>query len=339
MGARSFPVGDVVKKQEVILLFILIAYCAFVALVNPVFLSLDNIFDVVKSSAGMMILAMGILVVLISGGIDVSFTAIAIFSGYVTIRFMLAYKMDSLFLAFSMSAVIGLFMGFLNGVVIHRFRLQPLIATLGTQNIFIGFLSVVFGTKFIPVAQMPKSIVRFGTAPLLSIPLATGGAANLPPFLIPVAITVFITWFLLNFTLLGRSIYALGSSSVAAQRAGLNISFLRYFVYSYIGVLAGVMGIVYAAEVRSLNPISLVGKELSIIAAAVLGGAKLTGGSGTVLGTVLGVLIISVLNTTLILIGLSSSWNDFFIGMIILLSVGITAYRNKKENERNLIFL
>ncbi len=252
---------------------------------------------------------------------------------------MLAYKVDNLSFAFAMSAVIGLFLGLLNGVVIHRFRLQPLIATLGTQNIFIGFLSVVFGTKFIPVAQMPKSIVRFGTLPLVSIPLASGGAANLTPFLIPVAITVFITWFLLNDTLLGRSIYALGSSPVAAQRAGLNVAFWRYFVSSYIGVLAGVMGIVYAAEVRSLNPISLVGKELSIIAAAVLGGAKLTGGSGTVLGTVLGVLIISILNTTLILIGLSSSWNDFFVGLIILLSVGVTAYRNKRENEKNLIFL
>jgi simple sugar transport system permease protein len=106
-----------------------------------------------------------------------------------------------------------------------------------------------------------------------------------------------------------------------------------------MGVLAGIMGIIYAAEVRSLNPISLVGEALTIIAATVLGGAKLTGGRGTILGTFFGVLIISVLNTTLILIGLSSSWNNFFVGIIILLSVGITAYRNKKESEKNLIFL
>ncbi len=338
MEGKRFSLQKALKKQETVLLFILVAYCAFVTLVNPVFLSLENIFDVVKSSAGMMILAMGILVVLISGGIDVSFTAIAIFSGYTTIRFMLAYKVDHLLLAFVTSAAIGLILGLLNGILVHRFRLRPLIVTLGTQNIFIGVLSVVFGTKFIPVAQMPKTIVRFGTRPLFAIPLASGGAAGLTPFLIPVAIAVFLTWFILNYTLLGRSIYALGSSPVAAQRAGLNIASLRYFAYSYIGFLAGMMGIVYAAEVRSLNPISLVGQELSIIAAAVLGGAKLTGGSGTVLGTVLGVLIISILNTTLILIGLSSSWNDFFIGMIILLSVGVTSYRNKRENERNLIF-
>jgi len=139
--------------------------------------------------------------------------------------------------------------------------------------------------------------------------------------------------------MLGKSVYALGSSPVAAQRAGLNIASIRYFVYSYMGVLAGIMGIIYAAEVRSLNPISLVGEELTIIAATVLGGAKLTGGRGTVLGTFFGVLIISVLNTTLILIGLSSSWNNFFVGIIILLSVGITAFRNKKESEKNLIFL
>jgi simple sugar transport system permease protein len=217
--------------------------------------------------------------------------------------------------------------------------LRPLIVTLGTQNIFIGALSVLFGTKFIPVGQMPKSIVRFGTNSLLSIPLSSGGTANLTLFLVPVALVVLVTWFILNRTMLGKSVYALGSSPVAAQRAGLNIASIRYFVYSYMGVLAGIMGIIYAAEVRSLNPISLVGEELTIIAATVLGGAKLTGGRGTVLGTFFGVLIISVLNTTLILIGLSSSWNNFFVGIIILLSVGITAFRNKKESEKNLIFL
>jgi simple sugar transport system permease protein len=339
MNGRRYTIGDLMKRQESVLFLILFAYCSFVSIVNPTFLALDNIFDIVKSSAGMMVLAMGVLVVLVSGGIDVSFTAMAIFSGYITIRIMIAFGIDSLFLAFLASAFIGLFLGFLNGIIVHKFRLRPLIVTLGTQNIFIGALSVLFGTKFIPVGQMPKSIVRFGTNSLLSIPLSSGGTANLTLFLVPVALVVLVTWFILNRTMLGKSVYALGSSPVAAQRAGLNIASIRYFVYSYMGVLAGIMGIIYAAEVRSLNPISLVGEELTIIAATVLGGAKLTGGRGTVLGTFFGVLIISVLNTTLILIGLSSSWNNFFVGIIILLSVGITAFRNKKESEKNLIFL
>jgi len=338
MKVGRFSVSNTMKRQETILFLILFVYCAFVSVVNPAFLALDNLFDIVEISAGTMVLAMGVLVVLVSGGIDVSFTAIAIFSGYITIRMMIALGINNLFLAFAASAFIGLFLGLLNGIIIHQFRLRPLIVTLGTQNIFIGALSIFFGTRFIPVGQMPKAIVKFGTESLVSIPLSGGGTASLTLFLIPVVLVVFFTWFILNRTLLGRSIYALGSSPVAAQRAGLNIAAMRYFVYSYIGVLAGIMGIIYAAEVRSLNPISLVGEELTIIATAVLGGAKLTGGSGTVLGTVFGVLILSVLNTTLILIGLSSSWNSFFVGIIILLSVGITAYRNKKESEKNLIF-
>lgn len=325
-------------KQEVMLFLVLFLYCVFVSIVNPAFLNPANLFDIVKNSAGMMILAMGLLIVVISGGIDVSFTAAAIFSGYVTIRMMLFFGIDNLFLAFLSSIAIGMLLGMLNGFFIQRFAIPPLITTLATQNIFIGVLSVVFGTRFIPVREMPKSIVSLGTTSILSIPLSNGGVAHLSTFVIPIVVAVFITWLILNSTLLGLSIRAMGSNVVAAKRAGINIVSLRYFVYTYMGMLAGAMGIVYAAEVRSLNPISLVGQELTIIAAVVLGGAKLNGGSGNVLGTVLGVLIISILRTTLIFIGLSASWNDFFIGAIILLSVGITSYRNKKENERNLIF-
>jgi len=337
VNAQSF-LNQLLRKREIVLLFALILYCIVVAIINPAFIRPENLFDIVKSSAGMMILAMGLLTVIISGGIDVSFTAIAIFGGYVTIRLMIALGLDSLFLAFILSAFIGVLLGLLNGLLVHKFRILPLIATLATQNIFIGILSIFFGTRFIPVREMPKSIVNFGTKPLLSIHLVDGGIANLSLFLIPVVIVIFVTWFVLNVTVLGRSVYAIGSNIAAAKRSGINVAVLRYFVYAYMGMLAGVMGIVYAAEVRSLNPISLVGQELTIIAAVVLGGAKLEGGSGNILGTVLAVLLISILNTTLIFIGLSASWNDFFVGIIIILSVSVTSYRSKMENEKNLIF-
>jgi simple sugar transport system permease protein len=127
MNGRRYTIGDLMKRQESVLFLILFAYCSFVSIVNPTFLALDNIFDIVKSSAGMMVLAMGVLVVLVSGGIDVSFTAMAIFSGYITIRIMIAFGIDSLFLAFLASAFIGLFLGFLNGIIIHKFRLRPLL--------------------------------------------------------------------------------------------------------------------------------------------------------------------------------------------------------------------
>ncbi|MFW6229055.1 MAG: ABC transporter permease, partial [Alkalispirochaeta sp.] len=305
-----------IARQETILLAILLAYGILVGSINPSFYRLDNLFQIIRSSAGTMILAMGALVVLASGGIDVSFTAIAIFGGYATVKIMMATGIDSIAFAFALSGVFGIALGAVNAFFIHKFRLQTLIVTLGTQSIFVGLMTLIFGTKFVPVGNMPDSIVWFGTDPMLTLAMP-GGAARLTWFVVPAVILVVLTWFLLNRTLIGRTVYALGSSQEAAERAGVQLWKTRAFIYCYVGMLSGFMGIVYTAHVRSLNPISLVGDELFVLTAVVLGGAKLTGGVGTVSGTVLGVLIITTLQTTLILIGLSSSWMRFFIGGIL----------------------
>ncbi len=334
---RNSRLGTFVGRQESVLLLILLAYGLLVGTVNPTFYKLDNLFQIIRASAGTMILAMGALVVLASGGIDVSFTAVAIFGGYATVRIMMASGIDNILFAFALSGIFGMVLGATNALVIHRFRLQTLIATLGTQSIFVGVMTLIFGTKFVPVGDMPDSIVWFGTEPMLTLTMP-GGAARLTWFVVPMILMIVLTWFLLNRTLIGRTVYAMGSSREATERAGVALWKTQAFIYMYVGMLAGFMGIVYTAHVRSLNPISLVGDELFVIAAVVLGGAKLTGGVGTVSGTVLGVLIITTLQTTLILIGLSSSWMRFFVGGILLISVSIMAIRTNRENLRNLIF-
>ncbi len=335
---KTSNLNKLLRRQETVLLLILVAYGLFVGIMNPAFFQLDNLFQIIRASAGTMILAMGALVVLASGGIDVSFTAIAIFGGYATARIMIATGIDNILFAFALSGVFGIILGAVNAFFIHRFRLQTLIVTLGTQSIFVGLMTLIFGTKFIPVGDMPGSIVDFGTNPLIAFMTPAGNIARLTTFVIPMIILVVLTWFLLNRTLIGRTVYALGSSRDAVERAGVALWKTRAFIYCYVGMLAGFMGIVYTAHVRSLNPISLVGQELFVITAVVLGGAKLTGGVGTVSGTVLGVLIITTLQTTLILIGLSSSWMRFFIGIILIVSVSIMAIRTRRGNERNLIF-
>jgi simple sugar transport system permease protein len=331
-------VVNTLKRQEVILLIIFIAYSLFVGIVNPRFFAPQSLFQIVRASAGTMILAMGALVVLASGGIDVSFTAIAIFGGYGSVRIMMATGIDNIFFAFAVSGFFGILLGLVNAFFIHRYRLQTLIVTLGTQAIFVGAMTLIFGTTFVPVGKMPDTIVDFGSNSLLTVTDAAGDTVGLTLFVIPMVLFIILTWFMLNRTFIGRTVYALGSDRDAAERAGVALWKTRTFIYSYVGMLSGFMGIVYAAHVRSLNPISLVGQELFVITAVVLGGAKLTGGEGTVSGTVLGVLIITTLQTTLILIGLSSSWMRFFIGAILLISVSIMAVREKRKNERNLVF-
>ena len=198
-------------------------------------------------------------------------------------------------------------------------------------------MTLIFGTRFVPVGAMPSAIVRFGTEPIVTLQLP-GGTARLTWFVVPMVFVIVLTWLLLQRTLIGRTVYAVGSSREAAERAGVVLWKTRAFIYGYVGMLSGWMGIVYTAHVRSLNPISLVGDELFVLTAVVLGGAKLTGGVGTVSGTVLGVLIITTLRTTLILIGLSSSWMRFFIGGILIVSVSIMAHKTRREQLRNLIF-
>ena len=328
----------VLARQETILLAILLGYSAVVTIINPAFLLPSTIFDILKGAAGPLLLALGTLVVMISGGVDVSSTAVAVVSGYASIWTIMALGIDNVLVAFVLSIAIGVALGAINGAIIHKFELPTLIATLGTQNMFVGAMATFIGTTFISSRLMPDSIVAMGRGALVRAQTGAG-EVGLTVMILPVIALTILTWFVLRRTMIGRSIFALGSDGLSARRAGLNLFRVRMFVYMYAGGLAGVMGVIYAANTRSLNPLSLVGDELNVIAAVVLGGARLTGGVGTVLGTVLGVAIVTVLQQTLVLIGLSSSWNQFFVGIIILLSVGITSYRTQKTNRKNLTFI
>ena len=155
---------------------------------------------------------------------------------------------------------------------------------------------------------------------------------------VPVAAAVVLTWFIINRTMIGRGVVALGNSEESAVRAGFSPLKIRLFVYAYIGALAGIMGVMYIAQVRAAYPNKLVGDELMVIAGAVIGGTKSTGGQGKVLGVLLGTLVIYLLNSTLILLGLSSSWNDLFVGALLVISVAITSYQTRVKNRKNLIF-
>lgn len=318
---------------EIYLVTIIVLYCVFVAIYNPAFLSFENLYDMLRASSGTMILAMGVLVVLLSGGIDISFTAIAIFGGYTATTILIATGMDNLLLAFIISCGIGLILGIVNALIVHFFKLQTLIVTLGTSAVYFGIMTTVVGTKNIGATAMPEALTKFGSAHLLNIM-----GFSIPMFVLPVILVIFVTWFMLYRTMIGRGIFALGNSEESAIRAGFRPLVIRLIVFSFVGFVSGVMGIIYVAQVNAVNPISLVGSELTILAAVVIGGAKLTGGKGTILGTFLGVVLVYLLNSTLVFIGLSSSWNQFFIGIILIASIIATSYQERIKNRRNLIF-
>ncbi len=185
---------------------------------------------------------------------------------------------------------------------------------------------------------LPSAFSDFGAKKVFSTLNADGAAIGLSVFIIPVVLVMLATWFILKKTMIGKGIFAMGCSDESAKRAGFNTFILHLFIYSFVGLLAGVMGIVFVADCNTCNPISLVGTELSVIAAVVIGGAKVTGGQGTIFGTTLGVLVMYLFNSTLVFLGFSSSWNNFFIGIILLISIVVTSYQERVKNRKIFIF-
>lgn len=319
------------------LLLIIIIYSVFVGIKNPGFLQIQTVFDIVKTSSTTMIVAMGLLVVMISGGIDVSFMAIALFGSYTSLYIMIQTGISSLVFAFIVSMLIGVVLGLINAVLINWLKLPPFIITLGTQNLFHGIMTTFISDKSFGSGVLPECMHSFGQGTIFKIATANG-STGLTVSIIPVLLAGLVTYFILRKTMIGRGIVAIGNDEESARRAGFNPFRIRLFVYAYSGALAGMMGIVYAAQVNALYPNKMVGDELTVVAAVVIGGTKITGGQGKIFGAVLGVLITYLLNSTLIMIGLSSSWNNLFVGAILVIAVALTSYQERVKNRKHLIF-
>ena len=320
-------------KPETVLLGIVVALSAAITWVNHDFLSFDNWLDLLKSSSFTGILALGVLVVLISGGIDISFTATASVAQYVTAVLVLRYG-GNVPEVFVLAAGIGALLGCVNAVAIHALRIPSIIATIATLNIFNGLLIFFSGGRWI--SAMPEWFGDFSNVLLFKHTNADGIESGLSVITAIFLGLALLTAGLLRFTTLGRSVYALGGSERSARRAGFNLLGIRLFVYGYMGLLAGVAGIVQALLISTVDPSSIVGKELEVLAAVVIGGASLAGGRGSVLGTLLGVLLIAVLGNGLTIMRVPSRWYNVAIGLTIILSVTVSALRARRRFTRTI---
>jgi simple sugar transport system permease protein len=320
------------RRTEVLLAATIIVLGLIIGLRNPTFFTIGNVFDLLRGSIVTGIFAMGVLIVIVSGGIDLSFTAIGIFALYSTVKLMKAFAPDApIWPAFVVAAIIGLGLGLINAFFIARFKLPTLIVTLGTLSMYQGFLLFVIGNNII--RDVPPAMTAFARTAIVRIPLERG-VANLHPAIFITIGVIIVVYFLLNYTMLGRGIYALGGAREAAERAGFNIARTQYFIYGFVGVLSGIAGMTFGSLARQANPQDLVGTELNVIAAVVLGGATLTGGRGTVLGTILGVILVIIANNSLILIGVPAVWQRVVIGIIILVGTGLPAIQARRASKR-----
>lgn len=281
----------------------------------------------------MGILALGVLVVIVSGDIDVSFTAITVFCMYVTVKILNAVEFQgSVLVAFLIAAGLGVSLEMINAIFISAFKLPTLIVTLGTMSLYRGFLLFFVGSSLI--RDIPVSMAEFSKANLITLTTAGGALTSLHSSILLLVAVALITWFFLKYTMLGRGVYTMGGAREAAERAGFNIRSIQFCIYGFVGFLSGIAGVTYGSLNRQADPYRLVGSELDVIAAVVLGGALITGGRGSVIGTLLGVSLITILNNSLILVGIPSIWQKVAIGLVIILGTGIPAYRSKKVGRR-----
>jgi len=314
------------RTHEFWLLAVIVALSLALALATDSFLTLQNLFDLLTSNAFVGILASGLLVVLIAGAIDISFTATASVAQYVALTIGIQYGLGC-FALFALAAATGILCGLVNAIFVTKLRISSIIVSIATLNIFYGLLIFVTGGKYI--TSLPKffrdGIWWFEYEDASGVPYAL----NLQILVLVIAFVV--AWLLLNRTNLGRQIYALGGNKDAAQRLGFHVFRINLLVFGYLGFVAGIASLVQAQLAQSVTPTVLVGKELDVLAAVVLGGASLTGGTGTVFGAILGVALLAILQNGLVLIGVSSYWNQWFVGLTILIAVSITAWSNRRR--------
>jgi simple sugar transport system permease protein len=320
----SGPLRFLATPQAVVLITAFV-FALILSAFNPNFFSLATVVDLVRNGLVTGIFAIGVVMVLASGGIDVSFTAIGVFALYATMKLIQTFGIDvgviSIAGVFAMGAVIGALLGLVNGILIGGLRLPTLIVTLGTLSLFRGAVLTFLGTVYI--TTVPSEIISFARTVLVRVQSPTGQMVPLPAsalVLFGVAVLVAVV---LNFTMFGRKIYAIGGSEESAARIGINVPRVKIAVYTIAGAIAGLAGITQMTLSRMANPFDLVGSELNVIAAVVLGGARIGGGYGTVGGTLIGVFVITMINTSLLAAGVPSYWQQVVVGCLIVLGTGL----------------
>ena len=319
------------QQPETYLAILIAVLCIGISIANPSFLTTENIFGLLKSYSMLGIMAVGTLFVLILGGTpDVSFTAIAQVAQYAVVVMTMAWG-GNIFVAFLLAIVISILLGAINGLLVHYLRVPTVIITIATFNIYFGLLYVITQGKLIN--EIPQYYKDFGNYLLFPTRSAIGGTYGLSLAPILWLACLVLGWFILRKTFLGRSIFALGGNEVSAQRVGIRVMFTRVFVFCFVGFLSGIAAIVHLSIVQSVVPNIIVGKELDVIAAVVVGGASVFGGRGTIFGTFLGVLLFAILNNGLTLLSISSYWYNVAIGVVITAAISVSAIQRLRQQQ------
>ena len=313
------------KFQSLIALFIL---CLVISLLSDKFLTATNLWNVMRQISVNICISVGMTLVVLTAGIDLSVGSVLALCGAVTAGLLkngIEIPSSNLYIGFTIlgatvgGLLVGSLLGFFNGWTITKFKVPPFVATLAMLTIARGL--TMLWTKGFPITGLGEKFAYLGTGWFLGIPLPVWVSG----------IIVFIAVVITNKTKLGRYIYAIGGNENAATLSGINIKKIKIAVYTIAGALAAVGGLLVTSRLDAAQPNAGTGYELDSIAAVVIGGTSLSGGRGSVLGTVLGAVIIGVLNNGLVLLNVSPFWQQVVKGFVILIAVVIDKVNAKNE--------
>ena len=315
-------VGNAVKiyfKENLGIIVAFLVLCVFLSVfpkTSGSFFTRQNIFNVLRQISTNLFLACGMTMVIILGGIDLSVGSIIALSGCISAGCVARYNLP-LPIALLMGLLVGLLVGMFNGAVISKTTIPAFIVTLATMNIAKGLAYVYTGGS--PVRVVTKEWQFLGA----------GYVGIFPTPVVILVIVLIITAIIMNKTKMGRHMYAVGGNQKAAEFSGIKVEKVKFFVHAFSGLMAGLAGIVLASRMYSGQPTAGDGAEMDAIAAVVVGGTSMAGGSGKIGGTIIGGLIIGVLNNGLNLLNVNSFWQYVVKGVVILLAVFLDYFRNK----------
>jgi len=315
-----------VSRREFSLLLVLVAVGAIVQWQNPAFLTVGQIDSILRNYSFMIMLATGMLMVLLLGGIDISVGSTLALSGMASALLMRDGIITSGLTAYLFSVAVGAVCGLLVGLVIAKGKVLPIIASLGFMYVFRGMTFFISDNQWVGTRFLVPEYLDFSRG-------STLGISNLVWIVLAVYILVFIV---LRWTKLGRQIYAVGSNPEAALVSGIRIDRIKLIVYTFNGALAGLAGAMFVGSFASAMNNSAMGMELDIIAACVIGGVSLGGGQGSVPGVLLGGLLIAVLARSLSLMGIDQFWQQALLGSVILLAVISNVIMTRHAARRSL---
>lgn len=304
----------VARQRELSLGVVMVVLGAFVAIQAPQFLSSGNLTQVTVLASIIAIAAVGQALVVITRNVDLSVESTMGLVAFV-VADLLAQRLVETPVAMVLGVLLGLALGMINGFVVAVLRVPSIVATLGTLSVYRGFVLLIAGGKQVTLTDLPEGYTD----------AARASVAGLPLFLVIAFAIVVVTAVVLRQTRFGRQVYAVGSNPEAASILGIRAGAITFIVFSICGLLAGVAGVLWGIEFGTINATSATGVTLQVVAAVVVGGVNISGGSGTVVGAGLGALFLAFISNALVLLRLSQFWLLAIYGLVILIAVTLDA--------------